>query len=108
SEQNTSDKVTLFCYVMVSGYCRYSVRWLYNGQQKVPSDMETSSTRCAASVSFTTSHFHQMFHEFLQWKLNKDQLFTFSSQASGDKTDVTRKTKNVQKQWHHKLKSYQQ
>ncbi|MED6276002.1 hypothetical protein CHARACLAT_032462 [Characodon lateralis] len=56
--------------------------------------METSSTCCAASVSFTTSHFHQTFHEFLQWKLNKDQLFAFSSQASGDKTDVTRKTKN--------------
>ena len=101
AEQKNNGKVTLNCSVLEYHQCRQRVQWLYGGGEKISSDMKMSSPYCSAIVTFTTSHLNQKskLYELFKCKVTdgltkKEQLFTFSSEASGEKTGENMMTSN--------------
>lgn len=92
TEQKDSDKVTLSCNMFPHQNCRYTVEWLYQGEEKISnSDMEISPGDCSSTVTFRSSTFKQTIYESLKCNVtNKDtksaQLFPFTLKSSGDKT----------------------
>ncbi|XP_069028430.1 uncharacterized protein [Embiotoca jacksoni] len=80
------ETVTLFCYVLTYGQCRYTVEWVNTSP-----DMKTSSYLCSTSVKFTTSHVDQKseFYKLLKCKVRhvdtkEEKLFSFSHQTSDE------------------------
>ncbi|XP_032441876.1 uncharacterized protein LOC116734525 isoform X6 [Xiphophorus hellerii] len=87
-EQEKPDKVALFCSVVFYDYCRHEVKWLYEGTEEKPSDMEIYQHSCSDSVTFPTSHQKLNIYPSLTCKVtnsvtNAVQLIPFSLQSSG-------------------------
>ncbi|XP_045898509.1 uncharacterized protein LOC123966379, partial [Micropterus dolomieu] len=94
TEHQDADKVTLTCSVLKHGWCRHTVKFLYEGKDvdKDNKDMKTSQSGCSVTVSFLDSHFSNKSKSNLKCEVTdgysgKVQLFTFSPQSSGEKTD---------------------
>ncbi|XP_044025106.1 uncharacterized protein LOC122863067 isoform X4 [Siniperca chuatsi] len=93
TEHKDPDKVALTCSVSTFERCRHTVKWLYASKDvaKDNKDLVTSQSPCSASVSFLTSHFiHTSRSNFLTCEVtdgNKEQLFPFRLQPSGEKPD---------------------
>ncbi|XP_044025104.1 uncharacterized protein LOC122863067 isoform X2 [Siniperca chuatsi] len=92
TEHKDPDKVALTCSVSTFERCRHTVKWLYASKDvaKDNKDLVTSQSPCSASVSFLTSHFiHTSRSNFLTCEVtdgNKEQLFPFRLQPSGEDT----------------------
>ncbi|XP_034064321.1 mucin-5AC-like isoform X2 [Gymnodraco acuticeps] len=92
TEHQDNDEVTLRCSVKTYGDCRQSVKWLLQGQDVVKDHREinTSQSRCSASVTFLTSHFSntprfELFTCEVTYKNTREvHLFPFSPQSSGE------------------------
>ncbi|XP_033979758.1 uncharacterized protein LOC117477203 isoform X2 [Trematomus bernacchii] len=97
TEHQDNDEVTLRCSVTTNGWCRHTVKWLFNHQDvdEYQKDMKTSKD----SVTFLTSHvgYTSGFHLFT-CQLTDDytgyvSLFPFSPSSSGEDTKSTTETK---------------
>ncbi|XP_027140327.1 uncharacterized protein LOC104939811 isoform X2 [Larimichthys crocea] len=101
TEHKNTDQVEWSCSVSTfEGWCRRTVKWLYNGNNvdEYNKDVQTSQSLCSASVTFQSSHFiHTSNSDLLKCEVtdgDKVQLFPFRLQPSGEKPgDDTRKTK---------------
>ncbi|XP_047243276.1 uncharacterized protein LOC124881647 isoform X2 [Girardinichthys multiradiatus] len=94
TEQRNNEQVTFNCSVSRYTYCRHKVVWLFEGKEKISSDMNVSAS-CSTAVTISTSHLHQNssqeFYKLLKCKVTdgynkKYFLFTFSHQSSVEKT----------------------
>ncbi|XP_032441873.1 uncharacterized protein LOC116734525 isoform X3 [Xiphophorus hellerii] len=99
-EQENPDNVALFCSVVLYDYCRHEVKWLYEGKEEKPSDMEIHQHSCSATVTFPTSHQKLDIYPSLTCKVtNSDtkavQLIPFSLQSS----EVTQSTPTATHHW---------
>ncbi|XP_016533330.1 uncharacterized protein LOC103146812 [Poecilia formosa] len=98
TEQKNPDKVTLFCSVLEYNDCVHEVKWLYEGKEEKPSDMEISPHSCSATVTFPTSHLHQKLdiNQSLTCTVTNSvtksvQLFPVSPQSSEENQTKTTK-----------------
>ncbi|XP_032441948.1 uncharacterized protein LOC116734580 [Xiphophorus hellerii] len=99
-EQEKPDKVTLFCSVVLFDYCLHEVKWLYEGKEEKPSDMEIYQHSCSATVTFPTSHQKLDIYPSLTCKVTNSvtkavQLIPFSLQSS----EVTQSTPTATHHW---------
>ena len=92
TEHKDDDQVKLSCSVSTYGRCRYTVKWVYEGNdQDVNTDHMKSS--CSAAVTFITSHLSETSKYSELFKCNvtdiytgEVKLFTFSPSSSGEKS----------------------
>ncbi|TKS75318.1 hypothetical protein D9C73_010523 [Collichthys lucidus] len=87
TEHETNDQVELNCSVSTYGerWCRYTVKWLFEGKDvdEDHKDLQTSQSRCSASVTFTTSsNSDSLTCEVTHG--DRVQLFPFRLQPSGE------------------------
>ncbi|XP_043962059.1 uncharacterized protein LOC122825061 [Gambusia affinis] len=99
-EQENPDNVALFCSVLDYEGCFHEVKWLYEGNEEKPSDMEIKQHSCSATVTFPTSHQKLDIYPSLTCKItNSDtkavQLIPFSPQPS----EVIRSTPTATHHW---------
>ncbi|XP_027140330.1 uncharacterized protein LOC104939811 isoform X5 [Larimichthys crocea] len=90
TEHKNTDQVEWSCSVSTfEGWCRRTVKWLYNGNNvdEYNKDVQTSQSLCSASVTFQSSHFiHTSNSDLLKCEVtdgDKVQLFPFRLQPSG-------------------------
>ncbi|XP_076612443.1 uncharacterized protein LOC143336273 isoform X2 [Chaetodon auriga] len=96
TERKNTDMVTLNCSVWTYERCTLKVQWLYNDEDvdKHNRDIRTSQSGCSASVKFLSYHYiYKSRYKSLKCKVtngDKEQLFDFIPQPSGeDKTTTT-------------------
>ncbi|XP_027897011.1 uncharacterized protein LOC114159110 isoform X1 [Xiphophorus couchianus] len=99
-EQEKPDKVALFCSVVFHDDCLHEVKWLYEGKEEKPSDMEIYQHSCSATVTFPTSHQKLDIYPSLTCKVTNSvtkavQLIPFSLQSS----EVTQSTPTATHHW---------
>ncbi|XP_043962057.1 uncharacterized protein LOC122825059 [Gambusia affinis] len=99
-EQENPDNVALFCTVLDYERCLHEVKWLHEGNEEKPSDMEINPHSCSATVTFPTSHQKLDIYPSLTCKITNSvtkavQLIPFSPQSSGENQRKT--TKGVEK-----------
>ncbi|XP_067428303.1 uncharacterized protein [Thunnus thynnus] len=96
TEHKDTDEVMLNCSVLKRGRCRHTVKWLFEGKDvdKDNKDLKTSQSDCFANLISTISYFTYISKNYVSLKCNvtdpytgKVQLFTFSTQSSGEKAD---------------------
>ncbi|XP_034057449.1 uncharacterized protein LOC117536623 [Gymnodraco acuticeps] len=89
-----NDEVKLDCSVSTDGWCLHPVKWLLQGRDvdKDHREINTSQSRCSASVTFQTSFFSNTTRSELftcavtDEDTGEEHLFPFSPQSSGDAT----------------------
>ncbi|KAG8011489.1 hypothetical protein GBF38_006307, partial [Nibea albiflora] len=88
TEHRISDQVTLNCSLSEHGWCRHTVKWLYEGKNVDEGNRDLKSkSSCSVSVTFLTSYLKQSFKcEVTDVSTGAVQQFTFSRQSSGEKT----------------------
>ncbi|XP_018538405.1 uncharacterized protein LOC108887450 isoform X5 [Lates calcarifer] len=92
TEHEDRDQVTLNCSVRTHEACRYTVEWLSLDAYS-NTDLNSSQSGCYATVTFLISHFiNTSKSELLKCKVrdifaDKEQLFTFRPQSSGENAD---------------------
>ncbi|XP_067428223.1 uncharacterized protein [Thunnus thynnus] len=95
TEHKSTDMVMLSCSVSTRGPCTQTVKWVYEGNDQ---DVNTqhvmkSQSTCSAALMFATSHLPEKYSELFKCNVTETytgrvQLFTLSSQSSGE--DPTR------------------
>ncbi|XP_027140332.1 uncharacterized protein LOC104939813 isoform X2 [Larimichthys crocea] len=96
TEHEIIDQVEWSCSVSSYGWCYYTVKWLYvgNNVDEDNNDLQTSQSPCSASVTFQSSHFiHTSNSDLLKCEVtdgDKVQLFPFRLQPSGEKPGLWR------------------
>ncbi|CAI5684460.1 unnamed protein product [Oreochromis niloticus] len=99
TEHKNIDKGILNCSVLTHGECHHTVMWQIKGKDvdKEDNEIVTSQTVCSTTVSIPESHFlyssryNILACEVTDSKIGKVQLFTFTSQPSGEETGNTTK-----------------
>ncbi|XP_030262011.1 uncharacterized protein LOC115574551 [Sparus aurata] len=91
TEHQEADDWTLNCSASYHGWCRHTVKLLYEGKEVAEDeDMTTSQTNCSAAVTFydpkKSKHNESFECEVTEIFTGKVQQFTFSRQSSGEKT----------------------
>ncbi|XP_039454647.1 uncharacterized protein LOC120433122 isoform X3 [Oreochromis aureus] len=97
TEHKNIDKGILNCSVLTHGECHHTVMWQIKGKDvdKEDNEIVTSQTVCSTTVSIPESHFlyssryNILACEVTDSKIGKVQLFTFTSQPSGEETDFS-------------------
>ncbi|XP_014185465.1 uncharacterized protein LOC102299779 isoform X2 [Haplochromis burtoni] len=95
TEHKDIDKGTLNCSVLTHGECHQTVMWQIKGKDvdKNNNQTVTSHTVCSTTVSIPESNFlyssryNILACEVTDTKTGKVQLFTFTSQLTGEETD---------------------
>ncbi|CAI5684544.1 unnamed protein product [Oreochromis niloticus] len=94
TEQKNADEVTLSCSVWTYERCKYKVKWIHNSEalDRDYSNLKTSQSSCSATVTFMNhAYTHILTCDFncsVTTEDNKVQLFTFSTQSSGKKSNT--------------------
>ncbi|XP_054910145.1 uncharacterized protein LOC129375239 [Poeciliopsis prolifica] len=94
SEQKQDGRVTLFCSLLVFGHCIHSVRWMFEGEEEMTSQVEISTSSCSSNVTFTATDPEQKSEVYKSLKCevmnsytDEVLLFVFRPQFSGEKSD---------------------
>ncbi|MEQ2191449.1 hypothetical protein XENOCAPTIV_028802, partial [Xenoophorus captivus] len=90
AEEKNDGKVTLFCSMFENDGCMHSVKWVFEGEEKMSSEMEIATSSCSSNVTFTASD--PELHKSLKCKVmnyytDTVWLFDFRSQSSDEKSD---------------------
>lgn len=75
------------------GHCIHSVRWMFEGEQEMTSEVEISASSCSSNVTFTTTKPEQKSEVYKSLKCevrnpytDEVRLFVFRPQFSGEKS----------------------
>ncbi|XP_033181787.1 uncharacterized protein LOC117152835 [Anabas testudineus] len=83
-----NNKITMICIVLSNGLCRHTVKWIYEGNNSIFTDVETSHSYCSAFMKFKTSHRNQKYSDLLKCEVTdghrRKQQFPFRRQTSGE------------------------
>ncbi|KAL3979406.1 coagulation factor II (thrombin) receptor [Sarotherodon galilaeus] len=94
TEQKNADAVTLNCSVSIYVRCKHKVKWIHNSEalDRDYSKLKTSQSPCSATVTFLNlAYTHLLTYDFncsVTTEDNKEQLFTYSTQSSGEKSNT--------------------
>ncbi|XP_014833913.1 PREDICTED: uncharacterized protein LOC106911619 [Poecilia mexicana] len=95
SEQKEDDRVTLFCSMLEFAHCSHSVRWMFEGEEEVTSEVEISTGSCSSNVTFSTTDpeqksalYRSLKCEVMNPYTDEVRRFVFRPQASGEKSDL--------------------
>ncbi|XP_019201553.1 uncharacterized protein LOC112841619 [Oreochromis niloticus] len=94
TEQKKADEVTLNCSVWRYERCKYKVKWIHNSEalDRDYSNLKPLESECSATVTFLNlAYTHLSTYDFncsVTTEDNKVQLFTFSTQSSGEKSNT--------------------
>ncbi|XP_062293739.1 uncharacterized protein LOC133998017 [Scomber scombrus] len=92
TEHKDTDEVKLSCSVSIYEWCRYTVKWLYEGRDWDinTNDVQTSQSTCSVTAVLPTSNFiYKSNYKSLQCEVtninsNEEQLYNFCPQLSGE------------------------
>ncbi|KAL3979409.1 centrosomal protein [Sarotherodon galilaeus] len=94
TEQKKADEVTLNCSVWTYERCKHKVKWIHNSEalDRDYSNLKPLESECSATVTFLNlAYTHLLTYDFncsVTTEDNKVQLFTFSTQSSGEKSNT--------------------
>ncbi|XP_035764782.1 uncharacterized protein LOC102791802 isoform X2 [Neolamprologus brichardi] len=94
TEQKKADEVTLSCSVWTYERCKHKVKWIHNSEALDIdySNLKTSESSCSATVTFLNDAYTHISTYDLNCSVTteekKEQLFTFSTQSSGEKSNT--------------------
>ncbi|XP_025998557.1 uncharacterized protein LOC113006673 isoform X2 [Astatotilapia calliptera] len=94
TEHKKAVEVTLNCSVWTYERCKHKVKWIHISEalDRDYSNLKTSESPCSAAVTFLNdAHSHISTYDFncsVTTEGKKEQLFTFSTQSSGEKSNT--------------------
>ncbi|XP_039873827.1 uncharacterized protein LOC120725164 isoform X2 [Simochromis diagramma] len=94
TEHKKAVEVTLSCSVWTFDRCKHKVKWIHISEalDRDYSNLKTSESSCSAAVTFLNDAYtHISTYDFncsVTTEEEKEQLFTFSAQSSGEKSNT--------------------
>ncbi|KAK5618609.1 hypothetical protein CRENBAI_015421 [Crenichthys baileyi] len=90
AEEKNDGKVTLSCSMFENGGCMHSVKWVFEGEEKISSEMEIATSSCSSKVTFTATDpklYKSLKCKVMNYYTDNVWLFDFRSQSSDEKSD---------------------